>query len=144
MDAMLEKAKKLAKKAHENQTDKAGKPYLGHALRVMEQLEDPEDKIVGVLHDAVEDSPLTLAELEAAGFPRSVTAAVDAITKREGEDYEDYLGRVMSNPRAIRVKIADMTDNMDMGRIPSPTDKDWQRLRKYQAVLPRLKAALVP
>jgi len=100
------------------------------------------ERIVGVLHDAVEDSDLTLDQLVEAGFGAQIVAAIDAITKREGEAYETYLERVMANPIALRVKIADMTDNMNIARIAEPTPKDWQRLEKYRKILPKLQSAL--
>ncbi|MCW6037278.1 HD domain-containing protein [Spirulina subsalsa FACHB-351] len=140
-DSELEKAIALAQQCHAEQVDKAGKPYIDHPLRVMAALSSLEEKIVGVLHDAVEDSDLTLDQLRDLGFSDPVIQALDAITKRPGEDYEAYLRRVMGNAIALSVKIADMTDNMDMSRIPHPTAKDYRRLQKYQQVLPRLQAA---
>ncbi len=142
MDHMLQKAIALAHQAHEGQVDKAGKPYISHPLRVMQQLSTMPDKIVGVLHDAVEDSELTLTDLRAAGFSEDLITAVDAITKRTTEEYEAYLQRVMANAIALRVKIADMTDNMDLTRIEAPTAKDHARLHKYKLTLPRLQQAL--
>jgi guanosine-3',5'-bis(diphosphate) 3'-pyrophosphohydrolase len=132
----------LARRAHHDQVDKGGAPYLEHPLRVMAQMHEDTEKMVAVLHDAVEDSALTLEALIRHGFPGDVVDAVDAITKRPGEPYEGYLARVKANPVALRVKIADMTDNMDLGRIPNPTEKDRQRLEKYQRILPELKAAM--
>ncbi len=134
----IDRAIALAHQAHAQQVDKAGKPYIDHPLRVMAKMATWQEKIVAVLHDAIEDSDLTLADLHSAGFPPEVVEAIAAITKNEGEDYETYLQRVMGNAIAIKVKIADMTDNMDMSRIPHPTDKDWQRLAKYQQILPQL------
>ena len=139
---LLEKAIKLARQVHTNQLDKAGKAYFEHPLRVMNNLTTLEEKIVGILHDAIEDSDLTLEDLRQLGFPEILIDAIDAITKRHEEDYEAYLQRVISNPLALRVKIADMQDNMDIKRIDNPTAKDYQRLEKYQQVLPRLYAAL--
>lgn len=141
---LLKEAIALAHRAHEGQVDKGGHPYIGHPLRVMAAVEDGETKIVAVLHDAIEDSDLSLADLTAAEFPPRITQALDAITKRAGEDYEAYLQRVMANPLALGVKIADMEDNCDLSRISQPTAKDYARLAKYQGILPRLKAALGP
>ncbi|MEA5418722.1 GTP pyrophosphokinase [Spirulina sp. CCNP1310] len=142
--ALLNVAIALAHQAHQGQMDKGGHPYIGHPLRVMAAMGDEEAKIVAVLHDAIEDSDLSLADLTAAGFPAVITQALDALTKRAGEAYEDYLQRVMANPLALRVKIADMEDNCDLSRIAQPTAKDYARLAKYQGILPRLKAALGP
>jgi len=95
-----------------------------------------------VLHDAVEDSDLTIEQLVSQGFPATVTDSIAAITKIEGESYEEYLERVMSNPLALQVKVADMTHNLDLTRIAKPTAKDFARIEKYQEVIKRLKAAL--
>ena len=139
---MLDKAIELAKKAHAGQIDKAGSPYIGHPLRVMSEGKNDEEKIVGVLHDAVEDSDLTLEDLRVAGFSDRIIAAIDAITKREGEKGEDYLKRVMNNSLALKVKIADMTDNMDLNRITNITEKDRERIRNYQKNIVKLQNKL--
>jgi GTP diphosphokinase / guanosine-3',5'-bis(diphosphate) 3'-diphosphatase len=137
----LTRAIALAEHAHQGQVDKAGKPYIEHPLRVMQEMDSDMARIVAVLHDAVEDSALTLEQLLEAGFDPEIVTAIDAITKRPGEAYEMYLERVMANPIALQVKIADMSDNMNIARIAEPTPKDWQRLEKYREILPRLQAA---
>jgi guanosine-3',5'-bis(diphosphate) 3'-pyrophosphohydrolase len=75
----------LAKKAHQNQFDKAGKPYIGHPTRVMNSMNTDEEKIVAILHDAIEDSDLTLVDLVALGFPQIIIEAIEAITKRNSD-----------------------------------------------------------
>ena len=139
---LLALALDLARRAHHGQVDKAGAAYLEHPLRVMTAMRTDTEKMVAVLHDAVEDSELTLQDLIRHGLPGDVVDAVDAITKRPGEPYASYLGRVKANPVALRVKVADMTDNMNLGRIPNPTEKDHQRMKKYAGILPELQAAL--
>ncbi len=141
-EKFLEKAIEIATIAHQKQVDKAGKPYIEHPLRVMNNLKTTEEKIVGVLHDVVEDSDFTLLQLKELGFPEEIINAIDAITKRPKEDYQVYLQRVISNPLAVKVKIADMKDNMNINRISNPTEKDYQRLKKYQANLPKLLESL--
>ena len=94
-----------------------------------------------MLHDAIEDSDLTVEELVQEGFPELITNAIAAITKRDGEMYADYLLRVMANAIARKVKIADVTHNMDISRIANPTEKDFQRLEKYKKVLNQLSVA---
>jgi GTP diphosphokinase / guanosine-3',5'-bis(diphosphate) 3'-diphosphatase len=138
----LTRAIALAEHAHRGQVDKAGKPYIEHPLRVMQSMQTEMGRIVAVLHDAVEDSDLSLDQLTEAGFNTEIVTAIDAITKRAGEAYETYLERVMANPIALQVKIADMSDNMNIARIADPTPKDWQRLEKYREILPKLQAAL--
>lgn len=138
LNTLLQKAIDLAHQAHAQQVDKGGQPYINHPLRVMAKMETPQEKIVAVLHDVVEDSDLTLEDLLVQGFPADIVDSIAALTKIAGEEYETYLQRVMENAIALRVKIADMTDNLDISRIPHPTAKDWQRLTKYQQILPRL------
>ena len=137
-ETLLDLAIAIANQAHAGQLDKAGKPYILHPLTVMAQMDTLESKIVAVLHDAIEDSDLTIEGLVKQGFPEFITDAIAAITKLDGEQYEDYIIRVKSNAIARKVKIADVTHNLDMSRIANPTAKDFQRLEKYKKVLQEL------
>lgn len=128
----LQKAIEIAAKAHEGQFDKSGKDYIGHPLRVMEMGRTEEEKIVGVLHDVVEDTPWTFEALEAEGFSKKVVDALRCVTKTsENENYDDFIERVKKNPLAVAVKINDLSDNMDIRRLPYLSDKDIKRLKKY-------------
>ena len=142
IETLLALAISIAHQAHEGQLDKAGKPYISHPLTVMAQMDTVESKIVAVLHDAIEDSDLKIEDLVRQGFPTVITDAIAAITKLDGEQYEDYILRVKSNAIALKVKIVDVTHNMDLSRIAKPTTKDFQRLEKYQKVLQELQQAL--
>ena len=137
-ETLLNLAISIANQAHAGQLDKAGKPYISHPLTVMAQMDTLESKIVAVLHDAIEDSDLTIEGLVKQGFPEFITDAIAAITKLDGEQYEDYIIRVKSNAIARKVKIADVTHNMDISRIANPNAKDLQRLEKYKKVLQEL------
>lgn len=141
-ESLLQRAIAIAAKAHEGQVDKAGNSYLDHPLFVMKNVNSIEQKIVAVLHDAVEDSELTLEQLRSQGFPEVIVSAIEAITKIEGEAYAAYLERVIANPIALRVKIADVTHNLDIRRISNPTEADFQRIAKYKKVLSQLRSAL--
>ena len=128
----LERAIEIAREAHKGQLDKAGCEYIGHPLRVMAAGRSPEEKIAGVLHDVVEDSDWTFEQLEAEGFPSSVIEALRCVTKlSEDEPYEKFIARVKTNPLAVAVKINDLSDNMDIRRLPYISDKDIKRLKKY-------------
>ena len=137
----LERALELAVAAHRGQTDKAGRPYILHPLWLMQQFEDLAAMMVAVLHDAVEDSDLTLDDLSAEGFAPAIVEAVDAITHREAESYEDYIRRLQANPVALRVKLADLEHNMDMRRMGQVHDRDLVRLEKYHRTWRRLKGS---
>jgi len=141
LESLLALAIAIAYQAHDGQIDKAGKPYISHPLTVMAQMDTIESKIVAVLHDAIEDSDLTIADLVKQGFPEFIIEAIAAITKLDGELYENYILRVRSNAIALKVKIADITHNMDISRIVNPTAKDFQRLEKYEKVLAQLTSS---
>ena len=128
----LQRAIEIATQAHQGQFDKSGKDYIGHPLRVMEMGSTEEEKIAGVLHDVVEDSDWTFEALEAEGFSQEIIAALKCVTKlSENENYDDFIERVKKNPLAVAVKINDLTDNMDIRRLPYLSDKDIKRLKKY-------------
>ena len=133
----IEAAKALATKAHSGQSDKAGLPYITHPARVAERLESPEEKVVGWLHDTVEDTGLTVADISNQFGPETA-AAVEAVSRRDGEAWEDYIDRVAANPVARAVKISDLIDNSNLGRIPRVTLKDVKRQARYNNALKRL------
>ena len=132
MEQLLAKAITIALEAHKEATDKTGMPYAGHIMRVMQAGRTYDEKIVGVLHDLVEDTHWTFDMLLEEGFPPHIVDALRCVTKlHDDEPYEQFIERVKTNPLAVAVKINDLTDNMDIRRLPELTDKDVQRLRKY-------------
>ncbi len=139
--ATLERAIEIAAKAHAGQVDKAGQPYVLHPLRMMLAVTTPEARMAAVLHAVVEDTPVTLEQLRAEGFPASVIDAVEALTKRteEENDYEAFIRRVAPNPVAREVKLADLRDNSDLRRIAEPTDRDRERIKKYRRAIAYLE-----
>ena len=137
--ATLEDAIILAANAHRGQKDKLGKPYLLHALRVMLKQEGETAMMAAVLHDVVEDTPVGLGDLRAAGFSDEVCAAVDCLTRREGEPYDEFIRRVARIPIARRIKLADLEDNMDPRRRLTG-DREEQRQARYLAARETLLA----
>ena len=127
-------ARAIAERRHAGQVDKAGMPYITHPQRVAERLTTPEAQVVGWLHDTVEDTGLTLEEVEAR-FGPATAAAVDAVSRREGEAWDAYLERVKADPVARQVKISDLIDNSNLSRIPRVTMKDVERQAKYNRAL---------
>ncbi|GAA5630250.1 bifunctional (p)ppGpp synthase/hydrolase RelA [Acinetobacter calcoaceticus] len=132
--ATLERAISLAAERHAGQVDKANAPYILHPLRVMLNVPEIEHKIVAVLHDILEDTATTIDELYRLGFQTHLIDAIIALTKQEGESRIQAAQRTVQNPIARVVKLADITDNMDLSRIQSPTMKDFERLKEYQQV----------
>ncbi len=132
MNELLAEAIEIATKAHAGQRDKSGMPYIGHVMRVMEAGQTADEKIAGVLHDLIEDTDWTFERLGREGFPEPIVSALRCLTKTsEDEPYEQFIERVKANPLAVKVKINDLTDNMDIRRLDEITDKTKNRLNKY-------------
>ena len=128
----MERAIEIATEAHRGQLDKAGCDYIEHPLRVMAAGKSLDEKIVGVLHDVVEDTNWTFEDLAAEGFSAEVIEALRCITKlSESEPYDKFIARVKRNPLAVAVKLNDLSDNMDIRRLPYLSDKDIKRLKRY-------------
>ena len=137
--SLLEKAICIAVEAHRGQNDRYGAPYILHPLRVMARVETATMKTVAILHDVVEDTDRTLEDLKREGFSEEIVMAVDCLTKRKGEPYQDLINRAAANPLARRVKLADLEDNMDLRRFTSVSAEDEQRLAKYLAAWNQLR-----
>ena len=129
---MLSRAIHIAKNMHRGQTDKGGMPYINHPIHLMKQMDTVEEKIVAVLHDVIEDSLFTLADLQEEGFTETVIASLRALTKQKGESYEAYIQRITEDRIATKVKLADLQHNMDLNRLEKVTETDRKRFKKYQ------------
>jgi (p)ppGpp synthase/HD superfamily hydrolase len=131
--ASLERAIEIATEAHRGQVDKANEPYILHSRRVMDQVGSIDEKIVGILHDVVEKNPKwTLDRLEQEGFKPAIIEAVDAMTRRPGESYDEFVSRAAANRISRPVKIADLRDNIEMARLCGSDDA------KYRTALDRV------
>lgn len=129
----LEQAIALAVESHRGQVDKNGQPYILHPLRVMFRLEGKLEQIVGVLHDVVEDSPITFDDLRRMGYAEEVITALDGVTRRGEETYEEFVARSAKHPVSRRVKLADLEDNMDLRRLTGElSERDLARLQRYR------------
>jgi (p)ppGpp synthase/HD superfamily hydrolase len=134
----LEDAISLAVKAHRGRKDKVGAAYILHPLRVMLRMKTKDERIVALLHDVIEDTKYTLEDLREAGYSRKILQSLDYLTKRDGEEYEEFIKRVKRHPLARRVKIADLKDNLDLKRIKKPKKRDLMRIKKYRRALSEL------
>jgi (p)ppGpp synthase/HD superfamily hydrolase len=140
---MLEKAIKIAVDAHQGQFDKGGNPYILPPLRVMLYVNE-QARVAAVLHDVIEDIELTIDDLRKQGIDEASLEAITSLTKQEGEHSKDeggytkFVERVMKNPIARETKKADIQDNMNIDRIPNPTEKDYARVEKYKRALEKL------
>jgi (p)ppGpp synthase/HD superfamily hydrolase len=119
---LIERAAELVLDHHRTQRDKAGMPYVLHPFAVAVQLQCPLDIMAALLHDTIEDTAMTAEVLRDEGFPPVVIECVIALTRVEGETYEEFILRCKQNPMARRVKLADLRHNLDLGRRSSLTE----------------------
>ena len=139
---LTEKAMKLAYAAHHGQVDRAGLPYIHHPMHLAEQMTTEDECVVALLHDTIEDTAVTMADLEAEGFTAVQLEAVRLLTHipPEGElteeerleDYYNYIEALKDNPLARAVKLADLAHNSDRTRAKSKTERDEIRYEKYE------------
>lgn len=136
---MLDKALRLAVQVHSGHVDRGGRPYLLHILQVVAGCKDDLDSAtLAALHDVVEDSTLTLKDLREQGFPAQIVEGVDALTRRDGEAYEDAIERAAKNALARKVKLSDLESNLDVRRLTQVTASDIGRLERYTKAWKRL------
>lgn len=132
------KAINIAYTAHMGQTDKSGIPYILHPIHLAEEMDTEEECIVALLHDVVEDTPITLTELEKEFTPQ-IIEALKLLTHDKSTDYMEYIKKIKSNPIAKKVKLADLHHNADNTRLEQLTNKDILRNKKYQKAIKILK-----
>lgn len=126
-------AENLAKFFHRNQVDKAGQPYINH-IKVVSSQVDYDDKlyVVACLHDIVEDTCVRFKDLVDFGIDEEVIDIIKVLTHRPNVSYEEYIINISKNKDAIKVKLADLKHNSDIGRLNKITEDDLKRLDKYK------------
>lgn len=140
-DDHLNRAILLGTLVHTVDKDKAGAPYILHIIRVIAGCKTLEGKVVAGLHDVVEDHPeFTFDDLRSLGFTEYQVQGVDNITKRDKEPKSEYLVRVGSQENSTDAKKSDLTDNMNLSRLPVITESDMQRNKDYAVSLATLES----
>lgn len=133
--ALTKKAAVIAYEAHRHQYDKSGMPYIFHPMHLAEAMTDELTAAAALLHDVLEDTMITADDLAKEGIPKEVLAALRLLTRKDGEDYFDYVRKLQSNPIARAVKIADLKHNSDISRLDVIDKRAKARLEKYQKAL---------
>lgn len=129
---MTKKALKLSFEAHKNQLDKSGMPYVYHPFHVAEQMNTEAETIVALLHDVVEDTDYSLADIRKMGFPEDVIDALALMTHDKTVPYMEYVAAIKKNPIAKAVKLADLKHNSDLTRLDDVDEKALLRVQKYK------------
>lgn len=131
---MLSTAIALASDKHHGVLDKGGRPYILHVLRVMNAMpdDDPELRQIAVMHDVVEDTDVTFDRLIEMGFSSRVVDGLVALTHMPQDSYTLYIKGIKKNTDSRKVKLADLKDNSNITRLKGISEKDIQRMVKYQ------------
>lgn len=124
----------IAYEAHKNQVDKSGVPYIYHPIHVAEQMDTENECIIALLHDVVEDTNVTFKQLEEV-FSKEIIDILKLLTREENIEYDEYIKRIKNNSIACKVKIADLTHNLDKTRLDFVTEIDVKRNEKYKKAL---------
>ncbi len=133
------KALNLCFEAHKDQKDKSGMPYVFHPFHLAEQMETEDTTVVALLHDVVEDTDCTFADLEKEGFGETVIEALKLLTHGDGVDYMDYVQAIKGNPVAKAVKLVDLRHNSDRTRVEQPDEKMLERWKTYREAIDLLE-----
>lgn len=136
---IIEKSLKIALEAYAGKKDKAGKTYILHPLRIMANMETEDEMSVALLHDVIEDSKFTDEDLLDIGIPENIVKAVNLLTKVEGQSYEQFIQNLLINQLAVKVKKADIEDNINILRLNEVNDSDLKRIAKYHKAWKRLR-----
>ena len=114
MSQYLHKAITIACEAHQGQSSINGEPYILHPLRLLIKAKSNEERIIAVLHDVIEKSNISLADLKNKGFDQNIISSIDSLSRRRSESYIDYIGRLMQNRISVKIKLLDLADNIKM------------------------------
>ena len=136
---VTKKALKLCFEAHKDQKDKSGIPYVFHPFHLAEQMETEDTVTVALLHDVVEDTSYTLADLSEMGFSQPVITALSLLTHDDGMDYMEYVRAIKNDPIAKAVKLADLRHNSDLTRLDVVDEKALARRSKYLTAIELLE-----
>ncbi len=128
----INKAKELIIKYFGDKKDKGGNPYIKHLEYVSSKGRNEEEKIIGLLHDILEDTKLTEKDLISNGFNQNIIKIIKILTRDKKNSYDEYINNIIkSNSEvALYIKKIDMEHNMDLSRIKNITEKDIERIEK--------------
>ncbi len=137
---LTKKAMKIAFDAHREQVDKTGIPYIYHPIHLAEQMDDEISTCAALLHDIVEDTDITFEDLAKQGFGDEIISVLKLLTHDDGVDYMEYVGKIKSNPTAVKVKLADLKHNSDLTRLDNVDEYAIKRNEKYKKAIDFLES----
>ena len=131
-DELVYKSLEIVTRVFSDKVDKGGFPYVIHLLKVYSGVSDYTEKVCALLHDIIEDTDISYDDLRMVGYSEEIIDILTILTKLKGEDYRDYIERIIDseNYHAMNIKLADLRHNMDSGRIINPKANDYERITK--------------
>lgn len=134
----------IAAREHLHITDKGGSAYILHPMRIAMRLRTSDEELmsIAIMHDVIEDSKITFEDLREHGFSERVIDALKLLTHMKGLSYDDYIDAMKDNRDALLVKREDLRDNSDITRLKGISDKDFERMKKYQRSFVKVEAYL--
>ena len=145
-DNLIYKSLEIVTRVFNDKVDKGGFPYVIHLLKVYSGVNDYTEKVCALLHDIIEDTDVTYDDLRNVGYNEEIIDILTILTKLKGEDYRDYINRIINsgNVHAMHIKMADLRHNMDSGRIKNPNTNDYERITKrYEPAYERINNKLM-
>jgi len=143
MSNVKELAIQIATISFDGKLDKGGKPYINHLLRVAENFKDDDFLYpIAILHDLLEDCPQWTEKALRCLFKENVVKTIVLLTRKENQDYFDYINEIIESSWATKIKLADLKDNLDITRLESVTETDFKRLQKYLKAYKKLNNEL--
>ena len=140
MSQYLHKAITIACEAHQGQSSINGEPYILHPLRLLIKAKSNEERIIAVLHDVIEKSNITLADLKNKGFDQNIISAIDSLSRRRSESYIDYIGRLMQNRISVKIKLLDLADNIKIHSENNDNGIYDAKIKQYKNALKHIRS----
>jgi len=136
----LHKAITIACDAHQGQSSINGEPYILHPLRLLIKAKSNEEKIIAVLHDVIEKSNISLADLKNKGFDQNIISSIESLSRRRGESYVDYIARLMKNNISVKIKLLDLADNIKIHNENNDNGIYDAKINQYKNALKQIRS----
>ena len=140
MSRYLHKAITIACDAHQGQSSINGEPYILHPLRLLIKAKSNEEKIIAVLHDVIEKSNISLADLKNKGFDQNIISSIDSLSRRKSESYFEYIGRLMQNRISVKIKLLDLADNIKIHNENNDNGIYDAKINQYKNALKQIRS----
>ena len=140
MSQYLHKAITIACEAHQGQSSINGEPYILHPLRLLIKAKSNDERIIAILHDVIEKTNISLADLKNKGFNQNIISSIDSLSRRRGESYVNYIGRLMQNRISVKIKLLDLADNIKINSENNDNGIYDVKINQYKNALKQIRS----